>query len=304
MSLSNWRQVLYYIGLVSGGLLFAYQIWVGYQAFSPNSIHSAPLWILLVAVVLISIVMSLQVGIWAYLMTILGVSTTWRQVVRGYILSALLRYIPGAIWSYLSRGQWLFQAYGVPHNLSNSASFLELLALVVAAGVILGGYWGTLVSGQMGLALFLLALSSPFVAWIVLRSITNWSFLQWFGNKTGLLAVGSFRISLRHWLAVILLDIGLWLGLGGALFLIIQGWGLSSTIGILDAVSIFTAAWLLGFAVIFVPAGLGIREVALSGLLMSGMGISPGTASAIAVTMRFALLSAELLYLVGVSLFK
>ena len=50
-----------------------------------------------------------------------------------YSLSFLARYIPGSIWGYLSRSEWLLHDYQVSYASSNYGSILEV-ALAVSTG--------------------------------------------------------------------------------------------------------------------------------------------------------------------------
>jgi uncharacterized membrane protein YbhN (UPF0104 family) len=52
-------------------------------------------------------------------------------------------------------------------------------------------------------------------------------------------------------------------------------------------------AWALGFVIIFVPAGLGVREWTLGALLVAFATLQPGQATLLAVTSRLGLIVAE-----------
>ncbi len=59
----------------------------------------------------------------------------------------------------------------------------------------------------------------------------------------------------------------------------------------------YCAAWLGGFLVLFVPAGMGVREVLLRLLLVQTLGISSEQALLIAMTARFFSLLSEGIWL-------
>jgi uncharacterized membrane protein YbhN (UPF0104 family) len=59
----------------------------------------------------------------------------------------------------------------------------------------------------------------------------------------------------------------------------------------------FCASWLVGFAALFVPAGLGVRELTLSSLLQQMAAVSAGDASLVAVLTRLGIVAAELVFL-------
>jgi uncharacterized membrane protein YbhN (UPF0104 family) len=59
-----------------------------------------------------------------------------------------------------------------------------------------------------------------------------------------------------------------------------------------DAVGAFAFAWAVGFLSFFTPSGLGVREVALAGLLASGLG--GAEPALLAIGHRLVLTAAEL----------
>jgi hypothetical protein len=59
---------------------------------------------------------------------------------------------------------------------------------------------------------------------------------------------------------------------------------------------VYNLAWLIGFIIIFVPSGLGLRELTLSYLLATQMGIGMERATFISVLMRLLMAGTELLF--------
>ncbi|TVP73128.1 MAG: UPF0104 family protein [Gemmatimonadales bacterium] len=90
-----------------------------------------------------------------------------------------------------------------------------------------------------------------------------------------------------RWLVLNLL---LWAGYGLAFALLL--WGLGFQVPVLVSVSAFTAAYLLGYVVLFAPAGIGIREGALVAFLLPYTG---GASVAIAVLARVWMTAVELI---------
>ena len=54
------------------------------------------------------------------------------STLRGYSLSFLPRYLPGSIWGYLSRSEWLTQQFSIPFKYSNAISVVEIGATITA----------------------------------------------------------------------------------------------------------------------------------------------------------------------------
>lgn len=301
--MNSWRQSLYHLGLGLGSMLFAYQVWTGYQAVGLNSAQFVSPPLLVGAVGLGIAVNPLQFGIWAYLMHGLGVNIPWWQTVKGYTLSMLVRYIPGGIWGYLSRSHWLYRNYGVPYEVSNAGSVLEVFGLIVAAGVIAGGYWGVIAPDRLRWVLLSLTVFSPLGVWLVMHELLKRPLFQWLSHRE-LLAVAFLKMPLRRWLTIVALYVVLWIDLGGTMLLVIHALDLSPRGGILETTFVFAAAWFVGFLFIFVPAGLGIRELVLSSLMTTTLGIMGSLATAASVVMRFAISATEAVYLLGVMLIE
>jgi uncharacterized membrane protein YbhN (UPF0104 family) len=77
------------------------------------------------------------------------------------------------------------------------------------------------------------------------------------------------------------------------------GHALGTTPALSLGVSVFaaTASWLIGFLILFIPAGMGVRELALTTLLVNNAGLATAPANAIAVLARIVTLIAELTWL-------
>jgi uncharacterized membrane protein YbhN (UPF0104 family) len=65
---------------------------------------------------------------------------------------------------------------------------------------------------------------------------------------------------------------------------------------------VYAVSWLVGFFVVFIPSGLGVRELTMSSLLVAVAGMSTGIASAAALAVRALLLITEVAF-VAVLLF-
>ena len=131
-----------------------------------------------------------------------------------------------------------------------------------------------------------------------LRSIGRGRLFNRLPIVKGLLVNITSAVSLYRWMSLIGLHLLLWLCYGIAVWLTISALGVLPRGGILAATFIFTVAWLVGFLFVFVPAGLGVRELTLSGLLVSNLGLSVGPASAVALIVRAFILLAEAVFVI------
>jgi hypothetical protein len=231
---------------------------------------------------------------WHQLIRGLGYSIELIEVFQGYILSFLPRYIPGTVWGYWSRGEWLKQSYGIPYADSTFSSLLEiglwlLTSTVAAAGCYLWEAWL--------IPLWLLAIPGllviPWLAWASLRVITTAAMIKRLVGRWG---PEEIRFDFSHWLLAYLIYLVFWLCYGFSLVQIVQGLGHTQA-GLAQTTLAYSLAWLVGFVILIAPTGLGVRELMLSSLLAHQFNLLPELASAIAVTSRFTIYLAEVIWL-------
>lgn len=289
------RQLLNWVGLAIGALLFGYQFWLSSKSFA-TSFNISAFWI--IAAGLATCLHLAQIGIWSHLiMRGIGVSLPFKAILDVYLLSGLVRHVPGGFWGYVSRSQWLFERFAVPYSVANTGSVLQVLGWVVAAGCVVGGYQ-TLVWRDARQALFLALTMLVLIGiWFALHALARWRRSEWLARR-GVIDLARLRLSLRHWLAIVFAYSILWIGWGGVMFFATGEIGNGLMWNFLDATFVYAAAWLIGFVIVFVPAGLGIREVALASFLVAQTGMPLEYASAVAVAMRFLTLLAELFALI------
>lgn len=297
------RSLLNLIGLILGGSIFLYQAYVVYQTTKEKGgLHIASPFFLLAAGSLAILVIGLQMFAWSQLMRGLGRQLPWLQICKGYSLSFLPRYIPGSVWGYLSRNEWLRHSYGIEYNVSNLGSLLEMLSILLASVLILGTYLVLNSTGFIKNILVVGLVGCPVViGWVIKiipRSLFNWRPIVQF-----LAPLKAMNLSLLNWYGILALYFLFWLSHGGIVFFVIAALGFQSTGGIAALSAMFSLAWLIGFFSIFVPSGLGVREIALADLLVISTGLFAGQAAAVALLSRMIALFGELLWLlIGVSI--
>ena len=99
------------------------------------------------------------------------------------------------------------------------------------------------------------------------------------------------------WLLLLVLYVLFWTVHGLTILTALQAVGTAATLTLPAATFAFCASWMVGFAAILVPAGLGVRELTLSTLLQRMTSISSGDASLVAVITRLGIVAAELTFL-------
>jgi len=299
----NWARVktwAYRLGLLIGSLLFLVQIVNGVRAFNLSGFPAGYWKIGLWSLAGMGLVVGLQIVNWGLLMQSVGVRLPGRALARGYVLSSLPKYIPGSIWGYFGRSHWLNEDHGVAHGITNLANLFEIeVTLLSAAAVILlslgleGGSW-LQVAGALILPAALLLLTQT--------SLRFFRRKGWFGLG-GHPGLGSLKFRFL-WAAVMVSGVE-WLILGGVILLLLNGSvpaiRLNDLSDWMRSVQSFTLAWLGGFFTIFVPGGLGVRELALSGLLRGNFQASSEAATLVAIASRLFYSAGEALWL-GVGL--
>lgn len=194
-------------------------------------------------------------AIWGVMVRDLGGPTLpFGDSVRMFMIANLGRYLPGKLWQ-LAGLATLAKGRGVPAATATAAAVLgHGLALVAASAIGMGAFlsgpeayrvWGTI--GAIGIGALVVLLSVP----PVFRRIAD----LWF--RVSRRKAGSDLRSL-HGLR--------WLGLYVANWMMyaLAFWGLSVSLGLegglIPVASAFAAAYVLGYLMLFAPAGLGPRE--------------------------------------------
>ena len=299
---TSWRKRLYWLGLGLGLFFFLGQVLKGYQVLLTLTLDISLIVRLSGATVAGLAALGLQMAAWRVLMQDLGVRLTWRSIVGGYMLSFLPRYVPGSIWGYLSRSEWLKRSYGISYSLSGTGSILEVAMALITGSAVIGFYCILITTGLVQVTLLVLEIAFPLVSWFTLKFVFQLSFVK---KRHGLLhSHGSEMIGFANWSKVFLLYIMLWLCYGVLVLILVDQFDLSSAPSSLAAATFsFCVSWLIGFLVVFLPSGLGIREIALSNILASIMGVPPDVGSAVSVLTRLCIAVAELLWVfVGIVL--
>lgn len=275
---SVWRQRLYYVGIGVGLLLFGWQLAVAVANVRQRAVLlAAPGW-LVAALALAAAGYLLQLGSWLLVMRFLNCRLGPRTAFAGYFLSFLPRYIPGTVWGYWGRGEWLARTYGIGYRTSSTGSLLEAGSFLVVA-LAIGAFAYAPPPWRLPAAV-LLALAGA-AAWLLL---VRWPAaagpVQW-----KLIPLAGAAYFCYWWLQ----------GLG--LAALARGLGVSQGIDLLHLTAASAASWSAGFLVLFVPAGFGVRELSLTYLLTTQAGMAPADANLMAVFSRASMIVAELLML-------
>lgn len=223
---------------------------------------------------------------WRAVMKSVGLNATLREALGVFLVSQAGKYVPGAVWPVVAQAEFS-REHGVTRARATVGSLVAM-----AVGVVMGG-----VVGAVALAVFspgsvlkywwvlviALALAVMLIPAVLTRLLTlALKLLRREGEPP--------RISPRALAETAGWSALTWSALGAQAWVLIAALGGSdATYGL--ATGAFALSWLVGFVVVFAPAGLGPREVALVWLLSAV--VTQPQALALALLSRFAMTLAD-----------
>ncbi|TDC84918.1 UPF0104 family protein [Nonomuraea deserti] len=215
--------------------------------------------------------------IWRTLLSDLGSPLPLRAAAKVFFVGQLGKYIPGAIWPVLAQME-MGRDLGVPRSRSAAAFFL-MMPIQLATGLLV-----TLVTlgwDRYGWLLLFLPLLLVLLEPKVVNGVIGYALrrlkrepLERPLTRRGMLAALGW--ALAGWTAY------------GVHFFFIAPQG-----GLLFAIGAFALSWSLGILTFVVPAGAGVREVAMVGVLAPHLAAGP--AIAVALTSRVVIIVGDLI---------
>jgi hypothetical protein len=286
--------VIVFAGLVGGldawdigeyGALFVRDVGEAPSKSSGISIHSAA---------------SLVFGTWIWKRVLIRFPAdelSFPELLRISFLSKVARYTPGKVWQFVAVGQLSQRTGGSPRVAVSSmlvqAAF-DLVAATIVASAVAARRIDVLPSdplfvliGVSGLAVGvthprLIEAGLSLLARLPGQERIDWDG-EWFDS-----------------LEVLTLSILSWIGLGVAFFLFVGSVVRVDAGALLPMIGINAFAFVVGYVVVVAPAGAGVREATMAGLL--GRLVPAGAAALVAILVRLWTIAAELLVLAMVLL--
>ncbi len=275
----RWTSTPFSAALLRGMLILIAVSPVGYTTYRQwpevqnafSHVHWLPL---LVSMALLFLSMSLM-GIIPWLtLRSLQVRRPLYKISGFYFISQLTKYLPGGIWAYPTRVV-AYQADGIDRvravvSVAREVIFLFLGAASVASVAYFVGVpslpWMQVlvVLGVVGCLLGILVTSSPKVLDLLIKIPLVRSFgyhpeqvhalagLKPLDSLLSLLASGIY-----------------WFGAGFSFLYLVHAVNPSATLRSDQAIALFALAWCVGFVIVILPAGFGVRETAILYLLKS-----------------------------------
>ncbi len=242
--------------------------------------------------------LSVQALTWSMMMARLGsTGGGWRDV-EIYAYTHLMRRLPGAPW-YLAGRTVRYYEQGIGAHVTLAASGLEWLLLLAMAATIYGAlslpfrslWW-------VGLAFFLIV--AILIAGALQRIRLCWPTQERVGGPRFLRRVLGSLSAIEPPRGR---ELVLWMGLyavayvvgGLILFLLVRGVAPMSGITVSDAIRIWALAGGVGFLTsTFIPAGMGVRELTLTALLVPNLPVAG--ALLVAVLLRLLFIVSDLVW--------
>jgi hypothetical protein len=284
----RWIVLLNRASVAVALVLFAWFL-VGQRA------HAIRLWsdanpaLLLASIGVFTLFVLAQTRVSVAVLHTLGAVVPPTAAMRAFLVSLLGRYLPGKIWIVTMRSSFLHER-GVPVRIVLAAVLVENFYLFMTSTALFAvgrePTTPTTTALLFGSAALILAAAATLPRQI-LPSVIR--LLARFGLE-------SFRVRLnaRHALAITGCYLGTWLLLGLGIWLLGKGLAFPFSSGhVITLAGAYGVAVVAGFAALFVPAGLGVREGVFA-LAMSGL-LPTTEALFLAVGVRLAVSIAEIL---------
>lgn len=235
----------------------------------------------LVAATLIAAVGMVAIALpWRRALRLVGGDLPVGQLVARYFVGEIGKYVPGGVWPILGRGE-LARRYGVRRGAAYGSVALSLVALYLAAMLVVVAALPALLSGDDGtgpVAVVLLlpvglAALHPRVLAAALRVVERLT------RRPVDLELPTWRQSVT----LVSLYVPAWLAIAAATCVVARA--LDPGADLLQVGAAAVLSWVVGFVLVPVPGGVGVREAAF---VAAAGSLDPGIAAATAVAARAA----------------
>lgn len=215
---------------------------------------------------------------WRRALQLLGGDLPYGQVVARYYVGEIGKYLPGGVWPILGRGE-LARRHGVGRAAAYGSVALSLVALYLAAMFVVVAGLPALLAGDDGTGPIGVVLLLPLgVLALHPRALAaGLRLVERAARRRVDLTLPAWRQSI----ALVGRYVPAWLAIGGATAAVARALDPGA-----DVVQVGTAAvlsWVIGFVLVPVPGGVGVREAAF---VAAAGSLDPGIAAATAVAAR------------------
>jgi uncharacterized membrane protein YbhN (UPF0104 family) len=243
--------------------------------------------LLVLGFVLAALGMSLVAVAWKTVLRALGAHVTFRDVGRWYFPGELGKYVPGGIWPVVGRAE-LATRSGVRRTIAYTSVALSLAALYLAALAVVALAAPFQLSAEHdSVAPFLVLLLLP-IGLLALHPRVLGTVLALARRVTH----RELHVEIPPWrtsLLGVVVYTPAWLAIGTATWCIARALDPQASFG-----QVFVAAvlsWVVGFVLVPVPGGIGVREAAFT----ATAGLAPGIAATVALAARITFMLVDVL---------
>jgi len=252
--------VMSLVGLVVGGGAVAFVVRALAEEWPrvSDEINDADVgWLALGALCALAAMTSIGWG-WRHVMRVLGVDAPLRRVIPWYYVGELGKYIPGAVWPVLGRGE-LARRGGVPRSRAYASVALSLGILYLSAMFVAAAFLPFAVSGAGFNPWMLCLLALP-----VGVAVLHHDVLERLVAVVARLTKRHIDVDIPRWrdsLLLVLRYVPTWLLVGTATWAV--GRSITADISYPRMVFASVLSWVVGFLAVPVPSGAGVREAVL-----------------------------------------
>jgi glycosyltransferase 2 family protein len=215
---------------------------------------------------------------WRHALRLLGSDLSWGQTVARYYLGEIGKYVPGGVWPVLGRGE-LARRAGVGRAPAYSSVALSLITLYLAAMFLavlgLPAMLGDGSGGGYVWVLLLLPLGLVGLHHRVLERVRG------LGERVLRRPIDTTVPRWKATLTLVVMYVPAWLFIGSATWAVAHALG--QDVAWLDVAPAAVLSWIVGFMLVPVPGGVGVREAAF---VAAVSGMDSGVAAATAVLAR------------------
>jgi hypothetical protein len=243
---------------------------------------------------------------WRSCVLFLDVRCSWRAASFSWLVPNIGKYLPGKVLMLGGRIE-LLRRHGVSRSIGSMALLFEHALMLVAVFPFMAGIVLFRGAGDSALGSFLLygAVMVPLLVVVAFPSLPVSGInlaLRKLGKPLVLVTPSRSRL-----LGVMVLYLLLWTLYGISGWFLVEAMFPGRDLHILQTISAFPTAWLLGFLAIIVPGGVGVREAAL--VLALSPGLSTDEAISVAIASRLTWTLVEMFgvlvgWMIGISLAK
>ena len=292
----NWQKIKHYTRIVGSIIGIGIFVYLVVNAINELAAIDEPIIFrgeyLVFALSITFFIYLMQMINYQMMVSIQSINAKLKDILAGYAYSFLYKYIPGYIWGYVSRSDWYERETSIPPASSWIASAGEVVITVATSLSI----WLCYYLGKRGVDAILTfgVILIPFVMTIPLNLII--SRLRKL-KKTERFTSGFDSIPFGEWSIITINSYIQWGLFGIGLWAMKQAFSLEFALTIenlANYVYSFARAWVSGFLMVFIPNGLGVREVVLKELLVEVGEIGSTPAVLISTSYRLVIMAAEL----------